>query len=333
MIARDIIPYRSRRALRGHARLGDVTSTASTAGSYEGYARAIYQAIQGDAVGGAYSAAIVAAGPIAAIGAAIANFANKGQKRDDALTQAFVEAMKQIGFGSYNCISRSINQQMLVSPDYKEYATNAGNSALLDVARAIGNGMDSTFVAQKFKTWLDTGAPLSFDKKNKTITCMWVKNPVPLPAPDATSSLPTPAPTPIANVSIPAPTPVASAPAPTPIPVYTPTVLPDAPTPAPAPVMLPATSDAPAITVNLPASVPPDQTPALIQQLLSQGASQQQAMTAALQSLAARGVPPTPQVQAMVSRDTSTPQVASTSYMILALAALFGVALIARNFR
>lgn len=106
-----------------------------------------------------------------------------------------------------------------------------------------------------------------------------------------TTVAPTPLPVPI-------PVPVITAPSPTPAPTPT-------PTPTPAPTTLPATSTSPAITVNVPATVPATDTSALIQQLMAQGASQQQAFTAALQSLAAQGVQATPQVQQQVAADVS----------------------------
>ena len=131
----------------------------------------------------------------------------------------------------------------------------------------------------------------------------------------------------VAPPQIVAPTPVPLIPAPVPTP--TPTAAPT-PTPTPASTTLPATSSTPAITVNVPASVPPDQTSGLIQQLIAQGASAQQAFTAAMQSLAAQGVQPTPQVQQQVANDVAaagSPQQASTLYLAAGAAALilFGI--------
>lgn len=77
---------------------------------------------------------------------------------------------------------------------------------------------------------------------------------------------------------------------------------------------LPAVGTSPPITVNVPANVPAADTSGLIQQLIAQGASQQQAFAAALQSLAAQGVQATPQVQQQVANDVanaSQPQQAS----------------------
>lgn len=71
------------------------------------------------------------------------------------------------------------------------------------------------------------------------------------------------------------------------------------------PVTLPATNTTPAITVNVPPTTSTDQTSALIQQLMQQGASQQQAFQAALQSLAASGVQVTPAVQQQVASDVN----------------------------
>lgn len=104
-----------------------------------------------------------------------------------------------------------------------------------------------------------------------------------------------------------------SGPAPMAQPAPVPQVIPPVtvtPVPVPAPVSstpttLPATPTSPAITVNVPASVAPDQTSALIQQLIAQGANSQQAFQAALQSLAAQGVQPTPQVQQQVASDVA----------------------------
>jgi hypothetical protein len=125
----------------------------------------------------------------------------------------------------------------------------------------------------------------------------------------ATAPAPTPTPTPL-------PPPIVSAPPP-PTGLIPPPVL-VAPLPsAPAPTPLPVITTPPGGAITAP-TVPPDQTAALIQQLMAQGASQQQAYAAALQSLAAQGVQATPQVQQQVANDVaaaSTPQQASTLWL------------------
>lgn len=126
--------------------------------------------------------------------------------------------------------------------------------------------------------------------------------------------MPTPAP-------IPQPVPINATPAPTPT-----------PTPSPTPVTLPATTTSPAITVNVPATVPANDTSGMIQQLIAQGASQQQAFAAALQSLAAQGVQPTPQVQQQVAADVasaSSPQQAGVYWLAGGAAALILIGVIA----
>lgn len=116
-----------------------------------------------------------------------------------------------------------------------------------------------------------------------------------------------------AQTPTPAPTPT------TPVPAMTPTV-----TPLPAP-----TSPAPSSTIT-PAVA--DNTKAVIDALLAQGASQQQAFAAALQSLAAQGVQPTPQLQQAVADEvkTATPSTAGFSPTFGVAAA--GIGLLALTF-
>lgn len=91
-----------------------------------------------------------------------------------------------------------------------------------------------------------------------------------------------------------------------------------APTPAPPAAVLPApsTPPPPALTTGgpsstipttaLPQPIPPvvaDNTRQMIDALLAQGATQSQAFAAALQSLAASGIAPTPQIQAAVAEE------------------------------
>jgi hypothetical protein len=63
---------------------------------------------------------------------------------------------------------------------------------------------------------------------------------------------------------------------------------------------------------QIPATVPVDKTGDLIQALIAQGASQQQAFTAALQSLASQGVQPTQAVQQQVAADVAQATTAGT---------------------
>jgi hypothetical protein len=130
-----------------------------------------------------------------------------------------------------------------------------------------------------------------FDAALKSIGAYNAFYGVPNPAPP-TGLIPQP----VLTVS-PSPTPTPS-PSPTPTPSVT-------ASPSPTVTTLPATGNTPAITVNVPATVPPDNTAALISQMMAQGASQQQAFAAALQSLAAQGVQPTPQVQQQVANDVA----------------------------
>lgn len=139
-----------------------------------------------------------------------------------------------------------------------------------------------------------------------------------MPAPDQ----PAPTPVPIAaapGLPVLAP-PVTQTPAPT--------IQPVKPLPNSRPTTLPATPTTPAITVNVPPNVAPDQTAALIQQLMAQGASQQQALTAAIASLQAQGVnTATPQVQQQLASDVasaSQPQQASVGLLALGAAAVIG---------
>jgi len=121
------------------------------------------------------------------------------------------------------------------------------------------------------------------------------------------------------------PTPPAAAPAPTPQPVPVvpaPAVTLPAAAVTPAPVALttaaPATSSSstPAPVANLSPAVA-DNTRTLIDALLAQGASTQQTFTSAMQSLAAQGVQPTPQLQqAVASEVTSAASPALPSWVL-----------------
>lgn len=99
------------------------------------------------------------------------------------------------------------------------------------------------------------------------------------------------------------------------------TVTASAPVPSPmtalVPVSTPALATAPASIAPaaqvLSTALPPaqaDQTAALIQQMMAQGANQQAAFTAAIQSLQASGTPITPQVQQAVAATTGAVQTA-----------------------
>lgn len=99
-----------------------------------------------------------------------------------------------------------------------------------------------------------------------------------------------------------------AAPTATPIPAAAPATVPYvSPTPAPtAPAGAVAATPSAALTVTGTTAsgtpvVPTDQTNALIQSMLAQGASQQQALQSALMSLQANGVAATPQVQQQVA--------------------------------
>lgn len=133
----------------------EATGGASSVTTYGNYAKAIYQAIQGDAVGGAVSAATTLAGPLAAIGFAIAGFLNRGKQRDDEIAQAFLDSLvKDVGFG-----------QLLAGKAGYRYLTPDGtvllnpNSQMLAAARAIANGVSADAVGTAFKAWLNTGTP------------------------------------------------------------------------------------------------------------------------------------------------------------------------------
>jgi hypothetical protein len=297
------VPYVSSRRLKG---LGE--GAASDTANYANYAKAIYQAISGDVSGAAYNAAITFAGPLAAIGNAIANFANRKKDADSAAVTSLLDALEQAGFLARVSFGRAglrylIPGCRMLSADDKAQ----------EVARAIKNNMPVEFVGEKMLAWVSSAVPfqsgaikayLSQDKYDK-----FCGTPAPSSAPIA---LPTSQPTVI------------------PLPVY---VAPLEPAPPAQAMILPATSTAPAITVNMPSSVPPDQTPLLIQQLMAQGANQSQAYAAALQSLAARGVPSSPVVQQRVASDvsrSSAPQIASTSWIVAGVVVLLGVGLFMR---
>lgn len=116
------------------------------------------------------------------------------------------------------------------------------------------------------------------------------------------------APPPPAPVPVPPPPPVAVAPPPsivTPTPTPTPITLP-APTTTPPPAL---TTTGPSSTVPGTAAIPPtvaDNTRSVIDALLQQGATQAQAFSAAMQSLAASGVQPTPQIQQAVAEEVKS---------------------------
>lgn len=122
------------------------------------------------------------------------------------------------------------------------------------------------------------------------------------------------------GVAAPAPTPapIPIAPQPPPGMISPPVLVAPSPTPAPMPLPIPSNPN-----ISSP-TVPVDQTAALIAQLMSQGASQQQAFAAAMQSLAAQGVQATPQLQQQVANDVAnaTPQQASTLWLAGGAAAI-----------
>lgn len=295
------VPYRSSRRLRG---LGIV----SESGSYIDYGKAIYQAINGDVVGGIYNAAITYAGPVAAIGNAIANFANKGKDLKSASTQALLDSLVQNGIFKQISLGRAGNRFItpsctLVNPDEHARA----------VSEAIRKQESPETVATLFKAWMATGTPFRGTGIYSNICPTGVSDWLPAMPPDVPSSPQTAMPAPIV--------------APVPAVINVPSM------PAQS-IVLPAAPNAPSITVNAPASVPPDQTPLLIQTLMTQGATQQQAYLAALKSLAARGVAATPVVQQRVANDVTRaglPQMASTLWIVLGFAALFGVGYLLRN--
>lgn len=322
------VPYRSSRRLQGQLHgMGDTTAVASSAGSYAGYAKAIYQAYKGDLVGGIYNAAVIYAGPVAQFMNSVANYLNAPGKRDSAILAAFLQAMVDgAGFG-YVYIPRGA--PFYLTPDGKTQLTAP---AALETARAVANGMSGDFIADKFKGWLATGKPFNPDLTRYIATPPREITDTPIVSPPAAPPAPLPSPVPI-PVPLPTPSP---APIPIPVPIVPTPAIVNAPPAPPVAVVLPAAPDAPALTVSAPSSVPPDQTPALIQALIDQGASRAQTYTAALQSLAARGVPASPPVQALVSQNiasASNPSAASGMLPLIGLAALFGVALILKGLR
>lgn len=273
-----IIAYRSRRALSG---LGE--TSASETGNYAAYARALYQAINGDVVGGAYSAAITYAGPIAAIGNAVADYFNKSGDKKSAGTQALYDALAVAPGWTY----APGRVPTLITPTCRALRMDSGARAVSEALRLLKSPEE---VGDAMRAWLATSTPWYGPCKGSPT------EPVPF------------------------------TPAPAPAPVITPQPAPVAQTFQPvAPAVMPAIAS-PDVTVNLPASVSPDQTPLLIQQLLNRGATQQQAMTAALKSLAARGVPATPAVQSRVASDVraSALQINSPAGMILIAVVVLG---------
>lgn len=92
--------------------------------------------------------------------------------------------------------------------------------------------------------------------------------------------------------------------------------VPAAATVAPAPVATAALTPT-GTTAAGTAIVPPDQTAALIAAMQAQGASQAQAIQAALASLQANNVPITPQVQAQVAQAAATPAASPSAPSVL----------------
>lgn len=306
--------------------MGDVTSAAKTSGTYADYAKAIYQAINGDVAGGAYNAAIAFAGPIAAIGNAVANFLNKKGDIKSATTQALIDALQQADV--LKLIEPRTSSYLVVGRCTLVRAMNEARA----VSEAIRLEAPPDEVKRLFAAWMATGRPFTptgiYSSMRK-----WCEPPYTL-APAVTTPVPEPiAPPPVMYVP-PVPVVMIAPPIPAPAPV---------PTPTPTPMPMPTPTPAPSVTMIAPASildsvplppvqsVPPDQTTALIAKMIADGASRDQAFNAAIASLAARRVPPTPQVQTMVARDitnASAPQMASTMWIVFAAAALFGVSLI-----
>jgi LPXTG-motif cell wall-anchored protein len=89
--------------------------------------------------------------------------------------------------------------------------------------------------------------------------------------------------------------------------------------PPPAASIAPAQPAVPFVAVAPGVSVPaasPNLTPEFIQSLLQRGASETQAFTAALQSLSAQGIAPTPQVQAQVAADVQRASTGGDDYTV-----------------
>lgn len=287
-----LVPYRSHRPLAG---LGGESSATD-------YAQAIYQAISGDTTGAAYTAALAYAGPIAAIGNAIADFFNKSGDKKSAGTQALYDALA-VAPGWTFAPGRI---PTLITPTCRSLRMDGAARA---VSEAIRLQKSPTEVGEAMRAWMATSKPW-FGRCNGPPT-----------TPAALASTPAPSAASVASASPAVVAPPVEIPAPAPV---TPQVV-FAPASPVTPAVLPATLEAPAITVSVPASVPPDRTPQLISQLLAQGASQDQVFQAALTSLAARGVRASPQVQTTVARDvTRAASGLSAGMGVFILAALFG---------
>jgi hypothetical protein len=313
------VPYRSTRALAGYSALGEV-ATGQTGGGYLDYAQAIYQALNGDVVGGAYSAALTFAGPLAAIGNAVADYLNRSRDMKSDATSKMLEALHQADI------------LKLVEPRTQTYLV-VGRCTVIKakgearaVSEAMRKGESPEVVKGLFREWLATEKPFTpggiYAPMRKWCEPPYTTSP-PVPAPIV--------PLPVVTIAPPAPVAIAS-PSPTGVAAPSLPVVAIAPvsiqTPAPIVPNVPAAIPAVALA---PQSVPPDQTPALIATLIANGASQEQAFQAAMASLVSRRVPPTPQVQQKVAQDVSrasAPQMASTVWIVLAAATLFGVSLI-----
>lgn len=105
----------------------------------------------------------------------------------------------------------------------------------------------------------------------------------------------------------------------------------DAPKPLPVPAPAPAPGQTPGFATP---SVAVDQTSALIAQLLAQGATRDQAFQAAMQSLAAQGVPPTPQLQQQVASDVTSQSTTFSPWLLAGGAAVvlvIGIAMARRR--
>lgn len=132
-----------------------VGGAASMAGydiPYLGYVDAATKLAKGDTGGAGYSAMIYAAGPLAAVGAAIADAFNKGGDRDSNAVTAMLKSLT--GSGTLTLVNPKNGVYKLSDGRYIQ----AGNSAKT-LARTIANASSQEEATSAWNAWLGTASP------------------------------------------------------------------------------------------------------------------------------------------------------------------------------
>lgn len=177
------------------------TEAAGSVTSVLSYADAIKQAFSGDAVGGVYTAAITYAGGIAAIGNAIADFANRTGDKKSAATSALVETLTSMGLLK----QVSPRPPVYLLPDLCRVVRPDDRARA--VSEAIRLNKSPTELAAAFKAWIDSSTPWG------GAGCTPKPAPLPVPVPVSPPPVSMPAltaPVAVQPVSLPAtPAPVA----------------------------------------------------------------------------------------------------------------------------